>query len=255
MGALTVLFVYFAVRLVTADPWTPVVGAAIVAFLPRFVFLSSFITNDNLVNLLGAILTVVTLRYALQPSRWRMAAVGVVVGLLMITKLSALPMALVLVVLALMAAGWKGRAESLGIGVAATLAISGWYFIQNTVRYGDPLARAASARYLSQVGGLGVWIGATYKIGNPVNLVLGRVPDRLLNSFWYQSGWNQFSWPWPVNLLFSLVLAAAVAGLIHRHLNRNVLLVLVMVAVTGLFRSGWLPPRQRRMRLAMRSSA
>ena len=32
MGALTVLFVFFAVRLVTADPWTPVVGAAIVAF-------------------------------------------------------------------------------------------------------------------------------------------------------------------------------------------------------------------------------
>ena len=112
MGALTVLFVFFAVRLVTADPWTPVVGAAIVAFLPRFIFLSSFITNDNLVNLLGAILTVVALRYALQPSRWRMAAVGVVVGLLMITKLSALPIALVLVVLALMAAGWKRRVES-----------------------------------------------------------------------------------------------------------------------------------------------
>ena len=181
-------------------------------------------TNDNLVNLLGAILTFVALRYALQPSRWRMAGVGVVVGLMMITKLSALPIALALVVLALMAAGWKRRAEFLGIGVAATLAISGWYFIQNTVRYGDPTARATSARYLAQLGGLGTFIGVPYRMGNPVSLVFDRVPDRLLNSFWYQSGWNQFSWPWPVNVLFSLVLVAALAGLTHRHLNRNAVL-------------------------------
>ena len=35
LGALTVLFTFYAVRLVSTDPWTPVVGASIVAFLPR----------------------------------------------------------------------------------------------------------------------------------------------------------------------------------------------------------------------------
>ncbi len=64
LGALTIWFTFLAARLITSDPWTPVVAASIVAFLPKFVFLSAFVTNDNLVNLLGALLTFVALRYA-----------------------------------------------------------------------------------------------------------------------------------------------------------------------------------------------
>jgi hypothetical protein len=234
LGALTVFFTFFAVRLFTSDRWTPVVGAAIVAFLPRFVFLSSFVTNDNLVDLLGAILTVVALRYARVSSRLRMAVVGAVVGLLLITKLSALPIALVLVVLPFMTTGWKRRAEYFGIGVLSTLLVSGWYLIQNTVRYGDPLARAASARYLAQIGGLGTFAGVPYEVTNPLSLIFVRVPVRILNSFWYQSGWNQFRWPWPVNLLFSIVLAAALVGLVHRHVDHKALVALWTIAIAGL---------------------
>ena len=109
LGALTVLLAYFAVRLVTADVWSPVIAASLVAFLPRFVFLSSFVTNDNLVNVLGALFVFLAVRYALSPSRWRMASVGAVFGLLMLTKLSALPIAIAIVVLALMAKGWRQR--------------------------------------------------------------------------------------------------------------------------------------------------
>ena len=109
LGALTVLFTFFAVRQVSTDPWTPVVGASFVAFLPRFVFLTSFVTNDNLVDLLGAVLTFVALRYARSPGRGRIAVVGAVVGLLLMTKLSTLPIAIVLVPLAFMATGWKKR--------------------------------------------------------------------------------------------------------------------------------------------------
>ena len=93
LGALTIWFTVQAARITTHDPWTPVVAASIVGFLPRFVFLSAFVTNDNLVNLLGAVLTFVALRYVVSPTRWRMALVGAIVGLLVITKLSALPMA------------------------------------------------------------------------------------------------------------------------------------------------------------------
>ena len=239
LGALTVFFTFFAVRLVTSDRWTPVVGASIVAFLPRFVFLSSFVTNDNLVDLLGAILTVAALRYARVSSRLRMAVVGVVVGLLLMTKLSALPIALVLVALPFMTTGWKRRAEYFGIGVLSTLFISGWYLVQNTVRYGDPLARAASARYLTQIGGLGTYAGVPYKAGNPLSLIFVRVPVRILNSFWYQSGWNRFHWSWPVNLLFSLVLAAALVGLVHRHIDHKALVALWTIAIAG-FLSVWI---------------
>jgi 4-amino-4-deoxy-L-arabinose transferase-like glycosyltransferase len=242
LGALTVLFTFFAVRLLTSDPWTPVVGASIVAFLPRFVFLTSFVTNDNLVTLLGAVLTVAALRFARSPSRWRMVAVGVCVGLLIITKLSALPVGLILVALVLMVTGWKRRTELFGIGVLSTVVVSGWYLIQNTVRYGDPLARAASARYLAQVGGLGT-LFTPYKEGNPLSLVFVRVPDRILDTFWYQSGWNQFHWTWPTNLLFWLVLFGALAGLISGHVDRRALATLGTVVVTGLL-SVWLVATQ-----------
>ena len=238
LGALTVLFTCFAVRLISTDPWTPVVAASIVAFLPRFIFLSSFVTNDNLVNLLGAILTFVALKYARAPSRWRMAAVGAVFGLLVTTKLSTLPVALVLVALAFMVQGWKRRAEFLGVGAGTALAFCGGYLIQNTVRYGDPLAVRASARYLAQVGGLGAPFLQPYKAGNPLTLVFVKVPKRILDSFWYQSGWNQFHWSWPVNLMFSLVLAGALAGLVHRHVDRRMLIALLAIASTA-FLSVW----------------
>ena len=104
-GALTVLVTFFAVRLIAKDPWTPVIAASLVAFLPRMVFLSSFVTNDNLVNLLGAVLTYAVLRFAKAPSYARMAAVGVVLGLLFVTKLSTLPLVLVLIPLCLFMRG------------------------------------------------------------------------------------------------------------------------------------------------------
>ena len=238
LGALTVLFAFFAVRLVTSDPWTPVVGASIVAFLPRFVFLSSFATNDNLVDLLGAVLTVTALRYARAPSRWRMAAVGAIVGLLVLTKLSVLPIGIVLVVLPLMARDWRTRVEYFGVGVLSTLVFSTWYLIQNTVRHGDPLALTASTRYLTQVAAVGTILWTPYRVGNWLSLIVVHVPERILDSFWYQSGWNEFHWSWPVNVIFFLVLAGAFAGLVHRHIDHKAVAKLWTIAIAG-FLSVW----------------
>jgi hypothetical protein len=206
--------------------------------LPRFVFLSAFVTNDNLVDFLGAVLVLLALRYARRPSAWRMAWVGFTFGLLVATKLSALPLGLILLVLPLMAKGWKRRAGFLAIGVASAFSTCGWYLIQNTVRYGDPLARAASVRYLIQVGGLGT-ILTPYVVANPWALIFVQVPQRILTTFWYQSGWDQFHWSWPVGLVFSLVLLLALVGLIGVHLDRRVLAILWTITVAG-FLSVWI---------------
>jgi peptidoglycan/LPS O-acetylase OafA/YrhL len=134
--------------------------------------------------------------------------------------------------------GWRRRGKVIGVGAISALAMSGWYFIQNTVRYGDPLARHASEQYLSITGGLGVAFGHLYKVGNPWSLVFDRVPARLGNTFWYQSDWNLFRWPWPVNLIFWLALSGALAGLVHRRVARNTLITLVTIALAG-FLSVW----------------
>jgi Dolichyl-phosphate-mannose-protein mannosyltransferase len=245
LGALTVLVTYFAVRQITTDEWTPVVAASFVASLPRMVFLSSFVTNDNLVNLLGAVLTLLALRYAASPSRWRMAAVGAVFGLLVTTKLTTLPVALVLVVLACLVPGWKRRASLLGVGAVAALGVSSWYLIQNVVRYGDPFGRRTSAHYLILLTNERNAI--PYAVPEPLKLAFFEVPEHVIKTFFYQSGWNQFQWSWPVTLLFTLVFVGALVGLIHCRAAGNTLVTLGVIALGGLlcvwveaFQSAWL---------------
>jgi len=234
LGALTVLFTFLAVRLVTADAWTPVVAASFVAFLPRMVFLTSFVTNDNLVDLLGAVLTFLALRYALSPSGRRMTSVGIVYGLLLTTKLTTLPLVVVLVAIAFLAPGWKRRIEHFGIGVFSALIVSGWYLIQNIVRYGDPLARRTSAHYLSLLGALGTPIGKPYIVNDPLRMIVIQIPQRIVQTFWYVSDWNQFLWPWEVNLLFTLAFIGTLIGLIHRRIERRVLVTFVAISLAAL---------------------
>ena len=233
-GALTVLVAYLAVRLVSRDPWTPVVAAALVAFMPHFVFLSSFVTNDNLADLLGAVLVLVSVRYAIAPSRRRMLWVGAALGLLVTTKLSTLPLFLVLAALATMVVGWRRRVAEVALGLGSALVVCGWYLVQNTVRYGDPLAQKASARYLAQVGGLGTFYGLPYRVKDPISLVLDQVPRKIVSSFWYQSDWSAFHWPLWVNLAFFLATAAALAGLIGYKVAPKILITLTTLTVSAL---------------------
>jgi hypothetical protein len=239
LGALTIWFTFLAAGIITKDPRTPVVAASIIGFLPKFVFSSAFVTNDNLVNLLGAILAFVALRCLVSPTRWRMALVGVVVGLLISTKLSALPFAVVLVPLALRGRIWPERAQLIAVGCATSLVACGWYLGQNTFRYGSPLARSASERYLAKVGGLGTF-GDTYKVTDPVRYIVVDVPSRFLHIFWYGSGWTEiFRWPLGVGLLLWLLLALSLLGLLGRHISPGILVVLGVLTVTGLL-SVWI---------------
>ena len=238
LGALTVLVAFLAIRETTDDPWTPVVGAAFVASLPHFVFISSFVTNDNLVSLLGAALTLVALRYVERPGRRRIALVGAVFGLLIVTKQSAVTVGLVLIVLVMMVKTWKLRAQHLVIALITALAVCGWYLIQNTLRYGDPLARHATERYLTASGGLGNFPEIPYVVTDPLHLVFIDVPQRIFGLFWYESGWLPFKWPWPVNLLFWAICGAALLGLVHARAQRRILLTLWVIVATA-FLSVW----------------
>ncbi len=240
LGALTILFTFFAAREVTEDTWTPLVAAAIVGFLPRFVFLSAFVTNDNLANLLAAVLVFLALRYVDRPTWWRIAGVGLTVGALIITKLSALPLAAVIVVLAFAQSRWRERARMVVIGFGSSVVVCGWYLIQNTVRYGSPLAGRASEEYLSKAGGLGTPFGVEYRVYDPIRHILFDVPERFVQVFWYGSGWSErFRWPWPIGLGFWLLLAVTLCGLIRGSVSPQKLRLLVVVVVTA-FLSVWI---------------
>jgi hypothetical protein len=242
LGASTVLVVFLAIRRVSSDPWTPLVAAAVLAFLPRFVFLSAFVTNDNLVNLLGAVLGYVALRFILSPSVWKMAWAGATFGLLVATKLSALPMGLVIVVLVFVVPAWKRRLSLLAAAGGAAALTGGWYLAQNTVRYGDPLARTASSRYLALNGGLGTVL-APYRVKDPLGLVFWDVPRTIMRTFWYESGWNQFSWPLPVCVTITVVVLIVLVGLYGQKIPRDVLITLAALSVSALL-SVWIVATQ-----------
>lgn len=242
LGAATVVVVFLAIRRVSRDPWTPLVAAAIPAFLPRFVFLSAFVTNDNLVNFLGAVLGYLALRFITSPSLWKMAWVGATFGLLVATKLSALPMGLVIVILVLLVPTWKRRLSLLAIAGGGAALTCGWYLIQNTVRYGDPLARTATSRYLELNGGLGT-LYAPYRVSDPLGLVFWQVPQRIMRTFWYESGWNQFTWPMSVNVVITVVVLIVIVGIYGQRIRRDVLITMGTISVAALL-SVWVMATQ-----------
>jgi hypothetical protein len=236
-GALTVLLSYLAVRLVTEDRWTPVVASALVAFMPHFLFMSAFVTNDNLANLLGAALVFAALRYACKPTIWRMAWVGAMLGLLTQTKLSTVPLYLVIAV-ALVSGPWLRRIGHALLGATIGIAVSGWYLIQNTVRYASPLAGGATIRYQQPIGGLGTLLNAPYRVTDPLGLIFVQVPEKVINSFWYQSDWASFRWPLWIGGLFFLGTFAGLVGLFGRRTEPRVLVALSGVVI-GAFASVW----------------
>jgi 4-amino-4-deoxy-L-arabinose transferase-like glycosyltransferase len=248
LGALTVLFAAATVRRLSSDPWTPAVAAAVVAGVPRFVFLSGVLNNDNLANALGGLLTLLAVVFVVRApdagSRaqlWWTAALGAVLGLLVLTKLSTAPLAGGIVVAVLVTIGaWRERVKWLAVAAGSTLAVCGWWLVQNQVRYGDPLAARASHDYLEPIGGLG---GNLAKLGvgdlNPFQRIFVDVPRNVYHSFWYDSGWNQFRWSSPAYIAFWAALLIALAGLAiaTQKSNRSIarpVLVLIALAVSAL---------------------
>jgi hypothetical protein len=236
-GLIAIIFTFLSVRLLTDDPWTPVIAAAICGFLPRLVFLSAFVTNDNAVTAIGAALTYCALRCLGTTSLIRVAILGVVSGLVVLAKLTALP---ALAVLAIVIASQHGRRQRLQATAITALFMAlacGWYLIRNQVLYGDPLALAATHHYLAATFGLGT-IAGTYVVNDPAHLIFSAVPNRIFRGFWYQSGWNQFTWPTWTDIVFWLGLLAALLGLRWRTPTpsdrpRSQLGVLVVMVIAG----------------------
>jgi hypothetical protein len=195
-GVLTLLLTAATAQLVTRDPWTPVVAAAVVAGVPKFVFLSGVVNNDTLGALVGALTTFVALHLVLRPpagTRDRLIAcgmLGVCVGAAVLTKVTATTIALPAIVAAMATAPAAGRAllqvAALTVGVVL---VAGQWLVFNLLTYGDPLAMRATTDYLRAA------IPDLFHGRSFLDRVLFDVPRGVWKSFWYASGWNQFSWP------------------------------------------------------------
>jgi hypothetical protein len=213
LGLLTVVLTHVAARLATGRADIALAAAAFVALLPKLNVVSAVVTNDALVIPLSSLALVGTLAYvrARGCSSVRAAAlasgVGLTLGAATLTKLNALPLIPVLLGgLFLARTSLSRRVRDAGLAVAGWFAACGWWFVHNTREYGDPLAREATRAYLDElVPSLIVpvpWFDT--------ERFLYFVPQSLVETSWYNAGWNQLFAPFAFNLVLALVAAVAV---------------------------------------------
>ncbi len=144
MGAGTVLCTFaIARRLFPALPWLALVAAALNAFNPQFLFIHASVNNDVLVTLLSALTLWLLVSVAHDgPSVARLLALGVVLGVAALTKLSGLLLlpltALVLLALAWRSGSWRTAVRWWLWAFLPAVVLAGWWYVRNWMLYRDP---------------------------------------------------------------------------------------------------------------------
>jgi hypothetical protein len=194
------------------------VGAT-VALWPKFVVVSSAVTNTSLVIALCSCAVPCLLLWSrLRTPGWA-AATGCALGAAALTQFTSLPVAglilLVLVILGGRSHDW--RSPLIAVGCFALIA--GWWFVRNAILYGDPLASAETRAYLADVPSI------VPLVRDPPNLSPSVLSDGWAigsHSTWYDGGWNQLQLPstfdWVVWALAAISLGAAAISSIRDRL-------------------------------------
>jgi len=218
MGAVTVLLTYLIVLEIFPQKRSLAAGAALlVAFNPQFLFISGAVNNDNLAALLSSVALLLILHILSKgSSSSRLVYLGVVLGLVALTKLHILGLLLV-GVLALFLVAARERAPMLllkgtAIILLLTSLIAGWWYVRNWSLYGDP----ASLSVHRIVGG---------HRESPLTLreIIGQA-KAIKKSYWATFGWfNIQADPFLYNFFDYLGLLSAFGLLLAaiRHLRRK----------------------------------
>lgn len=219
LGGMTVCCTYGAVLafLGAGRRTTALCAAALLAVNPQFLFVSALVTNDAALMMLSAVLLWLVLddRWGGQArdgvgeggaSFWRAGAIGLVLGLALLTKLSAVLLVPVACVGALWSPGRALRGGFVGGGrfwgsvgrvsivLGCAFVVAGWWYVRNWSLYGDPLGlRVFQAEFATQpfaVGRLAAWRDALFV---------------LHESSWARFGWMNVSAPvWLMGMYVAL---------------------------------------------------
>jgi len=151
MGTVTVGATYaLAKEIFPRDPSIPLGSAALNAFIPQFLFISSVANNDNLATMLSSLILILMVRLIKGKGSPRSSLLlGLLLGLGVLTKMSLLtfiPTALVVIVLLARRLGLRQGAKVSGALFIPFLMISGPWFLRNQTLYGDPLGWAQVIR-------------------------------------------------------------------------------------------------------------
>jgi 4-amino-4-deoxy-L-arabinose transferase-like glycosyltransferase len=212
LGAMTVVLVWRIAGLVTpGQPLLPLAVAAIAAFIPQFVFVTASVSNDNAMTFLGTLALYLLLRLLRDEtsggasgltSTRRWAALGIVDGLALLSKLSALAL-LGLTAIAILLVAWHRRspraAWRAGLAVAVpAIAIAGWWYVRNVLLYGEPTGLSAMWELVGRRDDFGQGLWGEFRA--------------LRYSFWGLFGWFSIAMPSSIYRILDVLTALALAG-------------------------------------------
>ncbi|MCL4504790.1 MAG: phospholipid carrier-dependent glycosyltransferase [Chloroflexi bacterium] len=238
LGALTVLFTYGAAKQLFHRADVAALAAALTAFNPKFIHLSSVVTNDIAVACAATLTLWVAVRMAtsrypgMRPFIRHAFALGACVGLTALTKYSGLamlaPAGLAILWVAIKQRRTQSALRLTVIGSAALgagfLLVGGWLFAHNWLSYGNPLAwdqvQAANA-FTRRPAAL------------TPGQVIGTIPA-LLQTYWGYFG-NGVQFPPSVDIANTALLIVAAIGVVIA-LRRRLIpaeIAILLVAALG----------------------
>lgn len=137
------------------EPVLQLFAAGLMLFVPVHLYSAGFLGNEGLNAALCALSLLALVRVLERPNATRAAILGVVLGLAMLTKFTAL--VLVAASVATIAAKAVARREAaaparaLAIALGLAAAISGWFYARNVVVYGNPFQMSREQLFLARV--------------------------------------------------------------------------------------------------------
>lgn len=210
-GVGTMLAGYAVFRLLWPDrPDRRLLALAMIALWPQFAYMSGVVTNDSLLFLLTTISLWLLLRQLRDGPSWRGAVVlGMVLGAALLTKISAIFLALpVGLAFALDRRAWRLALPVLGIVVL----MSGWWFVRNTQLYGDP----TGARALFDLTQPGEAVGSGELVPEAA---MAHLPFAY-QTFWARFGDGRVPVGDPLYIAFAMITVVGLSGVVVWLLRR-----------------------------------
>jgi tetratricopeptide (TPR) repeat protein len=207
-------------------------GVVVAAALPAHVYLAHYVSNDLLAGAWGTASVCLALAVLRErpPRAWRLAALGACLGAGVLTKLTAVPVAGVVVGVLAVTEAVRTRSaraclRTAGLPVLVCLLVCGWLFVRNYRHFGRPVVGnfdAVSGHHWWQYPGYASasqLLGFGRALEDPFYAGVSSVPAGLYSTAWGDGDWGGYTGlirpPWDYQLMAAGYLLALVpAGLI-----------------------------------------
>lgn len=213
LGSVAILFTFLLAReIFPGKRLLAVTAAALVAFVPQFLLVSSAVSNDSTIVAMSALSLWLMVRMARVPPNPRnSAALGVAVGLAALAKVSGLALvALALAVLLLVLwKRWGQLARWSAALLGAFLVMAGWWYIRNVQLYGE---LTGTEMMLHIFGARQTPLTAGQFLAQ-----LGEVWE----TFWIGFGWGNIRAQPIIYTLLEIVIVLAALGLLYGLYRRR----------------------------------